>query len=407
MLADIDALKIKYANAPVTFIGVYSPKFENEKQSHNVRHALLRHEIRHPVVNDPEHTMWHQLGIRSWPTFVVVGPKGNMLFSVSGEGHRETADTYIKSILSFYEPSEFNETPLSLSLEANESSLLLYPGKVAIDSEGKRLMISDFNHNRILVTTLEGQMLEVIGSGERGFADGPYSEAAFFHPQGLAYHRDTLYVADTRNHAIRRIDLLTKQVSTIAGNGCQGRDYRGGHAGKDQVLSSPWDLTLGPQGDRLFIAMAGTHQIWMHELFSGRTRTFSGSGEEKNFNSDNLLLSGWAQPSGITYGDDHLYIADSESSSVRTIDLADHSSATLAGGDNQDSDNLFCYGDKDGQGSQARLQRPLGIAWISSLRKILIADTYNHRLKLLDPKSNTITSFACNGTPGCKDGPPR
>jgi thiol-disulfide isomerase/thioredoxin len=407
VLPDLAFLEEKYRNSPVVFIGVHSPKFANEKVSENILQAVLRYDIAHPVVNDPTMSMWKSLGISSWPTFVVVGPKGNLLFSLSGEGKREELDAYIAAVLDYYGSEAFSSNPLPLLLEKNrqhEGSSLKFPGKLAVDQDGKRLFISDSNHHRIVVVSIEGDLITVIGSGEEGLSDGAYRQACFKRPQGLAYADNQLFVADTENHAIRQIDLSKEMVMTIAGNGIQGNDYFGGGIGSKQQLSSPWDIAFDPTHKQLFIAMAGTHQIWTYEMGSHRSRVFSGTGKEQNLNSENPLQAAWAQPSGLSLGDGRLFIADSESSAIRCIELPAGRTSTLVGGDAFHPNNLFSFGDYDGVGEEAKLQHPLGVLWLPQLQRLVVADSYNHRLKVLDPKTRRIEAWVGMGRSGFRDG---
>lgn len=407
VLPDLAALEEKYADDPVVFIGVHSAKFDNEKDSENIRRAILRYEITHPVVNDPEMTLWRHIGVHSWPTFVVIGPSGHIIFSVSGEGQRETLDAMISTLLDYYPKESFDRTPPPIDLERDrlpQDLTLSFPGKLAVDPEGKRLFLSDSNHNRILITNLEGKVVDSIGKGIPGLVDGNFRNAQFFRLQGLAYYKDMLYVADTENHALRCVDLVEKQVTTLAGNGTQGRDYRGGGKGKEQALSTPWDVVINKEGDRLYIAMAGTHQIWTYEIPSGRTYSFSGSGAEQNLNSNSLMSAAWAQPSGLSLSEHFLYVADSESSSLRAIDLVKKRTETLAGGDFQHPGNLFCFGVQDGDWRQARFQHPLGVLWLDKEGVVLVADTYNHKIRAYDPRTKQVSTWAGSGTPGNQDG---
>jgi len=109
-----------------------------------------------------------------------------------------------------------------------------------------------------------------------GRKDGIFSESTFNSPQGVAIRNNIIYVADTENHLIRKIDLEAEMVSTVAGIGIQGTDKEGGAQGEEQPISSPWDVVFGTSGsevqtdDILWIAMAGTHQIWALLLDCGR-----------------------------------------------------------------------------------------------------------------------------------------
>jgi len=109
-----------------------------------------------------------------------------------------------------------------------------------------------------------------------------------------------------------------------------------------------------------------------------------------------LLEAGFAQPSGITTDGAALYTADSEANIIRAIDLTKGQVRTLVGGD------LFEFGDVDGRGDSVRLQHPLGIVALGD--KILIADTYNHKIKELDPKARSVKTFLGTGKPGQIDG---
>ena len=395
IIPDLKKLEAKYANQLVV-IGVHSAKFQNEKETENIRRIILRYEIEHPVYNDSEYAVWQSYGVRAWPTQVLIDPAGYVIGGVSGEGNYEVIDQAIaKTVEEFRKKGELKEEPLKLVLErAKVGDLpLAFPGKIVADANRQRLFIADSNHNRIVVTKLDGTLVETIGTGDDGAADGPFDKATFYRPQGMALAGDNLYVADTENHLLRRIDLKTRTVETIAGTGQQSREYFKTGPARTVALNSPWDLELI---DRvLYIAMAGPHQIWKMDLEKNEVSTFAGSGREARLDGP-LLKSGFAQPSGIATDGKNLYIADSESNIIRAIDILGGTVKTVVGGD------LFEFGDVDGSGDEVRLQHPLGV--ISFGDKILIADTYNHKIKQLDPKKETVTTLFGSGKPGQQDG---
>ena len=395
IIPDLKRLEHKYANELVV-IGVHSAKFENEKDTENIRRIILRYEIEHPVYNDADYKVWQSYGVRAWPTQVLIDPAGYVIGAVSGEGNYELIDQVIaKAVAEFRKRGELNEAPLRLALErAKVGELpLAFPGKILADARGDRLFIADSNHNRLVVTKLDGSLIETIGGGAPGANDGAFDKASFNRPQGLALDGDSLYVADTENHLIRRVDLKSKTVETVAGTGQQARDYFKQGAARTIALSSPWDLQLVER--RLYITMAGTHQIWKLDLDKEEVSTFAGSGREAREDGA-LLEAGFAQPSGITSDGKKLYIADSESNIIRAIDLASGQVETIVGGD------LFDFGDIDGSGDDVRLQHPLGV--VAFADKILIADTYNHKIKELDPKTRSVKTFLGTGKPGQSDG---
>eukprot|EP00741_Cyanophora_paradoxa_P008541 tig00001339_g8266.t1 len=413
VLPDLAYLEEKYRHEALAVVGVHSAKFDNEQDSANIREAVLRYEIEHPVVNDPAMRLWSRLGVDSWPTFALVSPRsGRVIARLSGEKQRDNLDAFIAAALQFY-AADLNAAPLPIALERDKGdarpapSTLRYPGKLAVDSAGGRLFVSDSNNNRIVITDAAGRFIDQVGSGEAGLQDGDFASARFYRPQGLAYDaaRDCLYVADTEAHALREVDLAAGRVRTLAGTGTQGRDYKGGRKGAAQELSSPWDVAV--RGGAVYVAMAGTHQIWAHELASGETRRVAGSGRELNANVSgrDLAEAAFAQPSGLAFdpATGVLYIADSESSSVRVVDEAGRATRTLVGGDPLLAANLFAFGDVDGSGSGARLQHPLGVC-CPETGLLYVADSYNHKIKRVDVASASIRTLAGTGKAGFRDG---
>ena len=395
IIPDLKKLEAKYPNELVV-IGVHSAKFQNEKETENIRRIILRYEIEHPVYNDSEFAVWSSYGVRAWPTQVLIDPAGYVVGAASGEGNYEIIDqTVAKLVEEFRKRGELNEQPLKLVLErAKVGDLpLAFPGKIIADAATDRLFIADSNHNRIVITKLDGTLIDTVGTADAGAADGAFDKATFNRPQGLALSGDNLYVADTENHLIRRVDLKARTVETIAGTGKQTREYFKSGPARTIALSSPWDLQLA--GQTLYIAMAGPHQIWKLDLDKNEVSTFAGSGREARIDGS-LNESGFAQPSGLAIIGQTLYVADSESNIIRGIDLITGQVKTLVGGD------LFEFGDVDGAGDNVRLQHPLGLLAYGD--KLLIADTYNHKIKELDPNKRRVTSLFGTGKPGQADG---
>jgi DNA-binding beta-propeller fold protein YncE len=395
IIPDLKKLEAKYPNQLVV-IGVHSAKFQNEKETENIRRIILRYEIEHPVYNDSEYAVWSSYGVHAWPTQVLIDPAGYVVGAASGEGNYEIIDqTIAKLVEEFRKRGELNEQPLNLVLErAKVGDLpLAFPGKILADAATDRLFIADSNHNRIVITKLDGTLIDTVGTADAGAADGTFDKATFNRPQGLALSGDSLYVADTENHLIRRVDLKSRTVETIAGTGQQSRERSPLGPAQQTALSSPWDLQL--VGQTLYIAMAGPHQIWKLDLDKKEVSTFAGSGREERTDGS-LTEAGFAQPSGLAVIDQTLYVADSESNIIRGIDLNSGQVKTLVGGD------LFEFGDKDGTGDGVRLQHPLGLLAYGD--KLLIADTYNHKIKELDPDKRRVTSLFGTGKPGQADG---
>jgi len=395
VLPDLAKLEKKYPNQLVV-IGVHSAKFESEKDTKNIRKAILRYEIAHPVVNDADHKIWDKYGVQSWPSMALIDTEGKLVGMTSGEGNLEILD---KAIAKLIEKAKTNKTldekPVRFDLvryREKGDTPLFFPGKILADAKSNRLVIADSTHHRIVITDLAGKGQLVIGTGTPGRKDGAFSEAQFDDPQGLALDGDTLYIADRKNHCIRAADLKAKTLSTIAGTGEQAQDTRAIETpapARTTGLNSPWDILL--VGKTLYIAMAGHHQIWAMDLDKKTVIPFSGDGRE-NIKDGPHYAARFAQPSGLATDGKFLYVADSEVSAIRKVPLDINGRVeTLVG------EGLFEFGDVDGTGKDVRLQHALAVAMHDG--KILIADTYNNKLKVLDPKTGECKSFV-----GGKDG---
>ena len=393
-------LERKYASELVV-VGVHSAKFPTEKETDSLTAAVRRCELDHPVINDAEFQVWQQYSCRAWPTLMFIDPRGNVIGKHEGELTFEQFDTLLGGMVAeFDEMGIMRRSPLPTTPPLQPENVLSFPGKVLSDEIGDRLFIADTNHNRIIVSSFDGNVQQVIGAGGEAMVDGSLSQSAFNHPQGMAIDGDVLYVADTENHAIRRVDLQSGQVETIAGTGEQGYERDGRRPGRSFSLSSPWDLAL--HNGVIYIAMAGIHQLWSLEMETGMVGAYAGSGREA-ITDGPLATSALAQPSGITVGDDgsdgkRLYFADSETSAIRNCDLDGNGSVrTLIGL------GLFEFGDVDGDDFRVRMQHPIGITHHDGI--LYVADTYNHKIKRVLPKIRSAFTVTGTGSPGHVDGP--
>ena len=388
-------LEQKYAGE-LAVVGVHSAKFNAEKSTDNVRRAILRYEIEHPVINDADFIVWQQYAVRAWPTLMFIGPDGKVVGKHEGEFPIEALDNLLATMIDEYDRTEeIDRRPLGFALESEKESQrpLSFPGKVLASEHG--LFISDSNHNRIVWTDLEGNVRAIIGSGERGLKDGAANDARFYDPQGCDLDWPRLYVADTKNHAIRQIDLESLSVRTLAGTGLQSRGFHPGGNGRFVALNSPWDVIK--VGDYLYIAMAGFHQLWKLNLNSRETSVHAGNGRERIVDGP-LAQAELAQPSGIATDGQTLFFADSETSSIRSAAINPMGSVkSIVGLD------LFTFGDVDGIGKDVRLQHPIGVELYDGA--LWVTDTYNNKIKRLEPVTGACQSVFGSGTAGHEDGP--
>jgi thiol-disulfide isomerase/thioredoxin len=393
VLPELKLLENKFPELVV--IGVHSAKFHNERILDGIKQAILRYDIERPVIVDNDFEIWKTYGIDSWPSFILIGPDRQIIGRASGEGIFERLNAVMNTLIDTYQKAgrlDRNRISFPLLKASVPETVLRFPGKIEVDPLTPRLFISDSNHNRILVASPEGEVKDVIGSGREGSDDGTFEDCSFFRPQGTAFdgERNCLYIADTENHLLRKADLAKRNVSTLAGSKRTGLPQKG-RSIRQSGLNSPWDLII--LEDQLYVAMAGSHQIWRMDLNSNQIEIFAGTGEEGITDGPRTKAT-LAQPSGITTDGHSIYFLDSEASALRMIE--DGVVTTLIG------KGLFVFGDTDGLFPEARLQHPIGIYYHS--HALYIADSYNHKLKKADLRTREVSTLVGDGQAGRNDG---
>ena len=394
---DLERLEEEFGHS-LAVIGVHSGKYSEEQTDAAVAEAVARYGLKHAVVNDPEFVVWRQWGARAWPTVVLIDPRGNIVGGRAGEGVYPAFKPVMDGLYAeFWHLGLIDETPLPLALASSVASTFLsFPSEVLADEAGDRLFIADAGHHRIVVTDLDGRVRRSFGTGEPGLADGNPAQARFRDPQGLALSPDggTLWVADTRNHALRAIDLASGRTTTIAGTGEQVRSLVEGLDATETGLNSPWDIHY--HDGSLYIAMAGSHQLWALDLELGYLSVFAGTRRENIDDGHRLREATLAQPSGITGDGEWLYWVDAESSSLRRVPLAGTGDVeTIIG------TGLFDWGDADGPADSAQIQHAQGLALGEGV--IYLADTYNHKVRAYDIAGDAVRTVAGAGERGWLD----
>jgi DNA-binding beta-propeller fold protein YncE len=385
--------------AELVVIGVHSAKFPAEKRSENLRKAVLRHRLEHPVVNDADFAVWQGYGVRAWPTLMFLDPRGYVYAKHEGEFPLDPVRNLLRDMIAEYDAEGLiDRTSLPLTPIAEPDGVLRFPGKVLADAANDRLFVANSGHNRVVIATLDGKIGRTIGSGEAGLMDGGPELARFNEPQGMALSPDgrTLYVADRANHSLRAIDLADGRVTTVAGTGERG-NARGGGPGTETALASPYDVVF--REELLWIAMAGTHQLWTFDPATGIARPGAGTGVE-SIHDGPLAEATFAQTQGITALDGVLYVADSETSAVRRVSPAEDRVRRLVGR------GLFDFGDVDARGDSVRLQHVEGVAATEENGEpvVYLADTYNDKIKRLHPATREVTTIAGGAGHGLIDG---
>ena len=449
-------------------IGVHSGKFRAERITANIAQAVQRLGVVHPVVNDRQYRVWRAFGVNAWPTLVLIDAAGGIAGVLPGEIQADDLALAIAELATEEDTQgSLDRASPGLSLSLGVRGALRFPSRVLALPAG-RLFVADSGHDRIIEVQVEvegvhepsaaatrretssavtmpqasaaadcvgdrsavtlpvARVLRVIGSGERGNVDGALAGARFDHPQGMALASaggrepgawpaaaipdrslpltaGTLYIADAGNHTVRIVDLANGEVATLAGTGRQARRFNVPGTGTDAALSSPWDVALVPDGDRpeaLIVAMAGMHQLWRIDLGSRAVQPWAGTGRE-DITDGPAFRATLAQTTGLALAGPRLYFVDPESSAVRFAEPATDPQrsphvTTLVGR------GLFEFGDQDGQGGHARLQHPYDLAFRAGV--LYVADTYNNKIKRLDPSNRQLTTFLGSGEEGHEDG---
>ncbi|MGG8409401.1 NHL domain-containing thioredoxin family protein [Streptomyces sp. 12297] len=387
VLDELRELEEKHRDT-VVIIGVHSPKFVHEAEHQAVVDAVERYEVHHPVLDDPDLATWKQYAVRAWPTLVVIDPEGYVVAQHAGEGHAHAIERLVEELEAEHEAKgTLRRGDGPYVAPEPVATDLRFPGKALLLPSGN-FLVSDSTRHALVELAPDGEsVVRRIGSGERGFGPDAFSE-----PQGLALLPDgDVIVADTVNHALRRLDPATGEVTTVAGTGrqwWQGSPTSGPALETD--LSSPWDVAWW-QG-KVWIAMAGVHQLWTYDPEAGTVQVAAGTTNEGLV--DGPAAEAWfAQPSGLAAAGDRLWIADSETSALRYVERTEdgedggYAVRTAVG------TGLFDFGHRDGPAGQALLQHPLGVTALPD-GSVAVCDTYNHALRRYDPATGEVTTLA-------------
>ncbi|MDT4937512.1 MAG: hypothetical protein QOG80_1183 [Pseudonocardiales bacterium] len=409
VLDELRPLESKYADI-LTVIGVHSPKFAHEAQPDAVAAAVARYEIHHPVLNDPQLTLWQQYAVRAWPTLVLIDPEGYVVAQAAGEGQVSALDLMIATLAAehdargtlrhgaaAYRPPE----PRPSTLRFPAKAIVLPAARTGRDTDS--LLVADAGHHQLVELALDGEtVLRRIGSGLRGRTDGAAATASFAEPNGLALLADGLapydvVVADTANHVLRGVQLSDGAVVAavdLPAALASARTITGAVPG----VLSPWDVAWWPALGRLVVAAAGVHLLLSVDPANGAAEVLAGTTVEGL--RDGPALDGWlAQPSGLAVDGDRVWFVDSETSALRYLTVQGELHTVVGEG-------LFDFGHVDGPASVARLQHPLGVTLLPSptgaaptggatpIGSVAVLDTYNGAVRRWDGSAGTLTTLA-------------
>ena len=385
VLDELRALEHQHPDT-VVVVGVHSPKFVHEAEHQAVVDAVERYGVEHPVLDDPELATWKQYAVRAWPTLVVIDPEGYVVAQHAGEGHVHAIDRLVTELEEEHAAKgTLRRGDGPYVAPEPEPTTLRFPGKAVLLPSGN-FLVSDTTRHQLVELGPDGEsVVRRIGQGDRGATDSTSVRSRFNEPQGLALLPDgSVVVADTVNHMLRRFDPESGRTTTLAGTGFQWMqgDATSG-PGREVNLSSPWDVAYWH--GKVWIAMAGVHQLWTYDPDDGTVAVAAGTTNEGLVDGPGPE-SWFAQPSGLAATDDRLWVADSETSALRWVDR-DGAVHTAVG------TGLFDFGHRDGAAGQALLQHPLGVTALPD-GSVAVSDTYNHALRRYDPATGEVTTLA-------------
>jgi thiol-disulfide isomerase/thioredoxin len=390
VLDELRPLEEKY-DGELVVIGVHSPKFVHEADAAALAAAVERYDVSHPVLDDPELVTWQNYTARAWPTLVLIDPEGYVVAQYAGEGHAHAIDALVAELRDEHlRKGTLQPGDSPYVAPTPRSGDLRFPAKaLRLDNGG--FLVADAGHHALVELAEDAEsVVRRIGSGTRGLVDGPAEQAQLNEPNGLcALPSDVaatvgydVVVADTVNHALRGVVLATGEVRTLAGNGKQLFREVSSTNGDTVSLSSPWDVAWWE--GLVWIAMAGIHELWTFDPVTGQVEVAAGTSNEGLL--DGPLPDAWfAQTSGFAAAGARLWLADSETSSLRYVEGGQVHTVVGKG--------LFDFGFQDGPGDDALLQHPLGVTALPD-GSVAVCDTYNGAVRRYDPATGEVSTIA-------------
>lgn len=236
--------------------------------------------------------------------------------------------------------------------------------------------------------TLSGTTSTLAGSGAAGFADDAGASAQFNSPYAITSDGTHVFVADSLNHRIRKIEIATGLVSTLAGDGT-GAYFDG--VGAAAQFNNPSGITC--DGTNLYVADTGNHRIRKIVIATGLVTTLAGDGTNA-FLDGSGIGARFNTPYGLSTDSVFVYVADTLNQRIRKIHIATTQVTTLAG------DGTGGY--LDAIGASARFNTPAGV--VRAGTQLYVADLGNNRIRSVDLTSGAVATVIGDGTAGYLDG---
>ena len=252
------------------------------------------------------------------------------------------------------------------------------PHEVQVDAIGNLYIADTRNHRVGRIDAETGRWKTIAGTGEKGFSGdgGLAADATLDQAYSIAVDQDELFIADLGNHRIRRVDLRAGTIDTVCGTGKNALPTDGELA-IEQPLADP--RSISADKENLWIVLRGGNSVWRMSRSDGRIHHVAGTGEQgSSGDGDDATKATFRGPKGITVDPGvAVYIADTENHAIRRIDLANGIITTVVGVIGTPGYN----GDGD-QPTTRLLRRPHGVCLLPG-GDLLIGDSENHRLRIV------------------------
>lgn len=278
---------------------------------------------------------------------------------------------------------------------STQGNPLYGPNGMCISPDGTTLYVVDYTAHQIKkVVISSGSTITIAGSGTNGFADGAALTSQFSNPAGIKISSDgtTLYIADNGNCLIRKLSLSTNTVTTIAGV-YNAFAYSDNADGLQAQFNQPIDIAIAPGDSVLYVSDSENHLVRKVNLVTTAVTTVAGSPGSYGSVDGTGMAAKFRNPNGLSLAADGLtlFIADAGNHKIRKINLANNLVTTLAGiGAAGSSDNAV--------GTLAAFNTPKGVATLPNGSVVYISDTFNSIIRMIDVATTSVTTIAGGGS---------
>ena len=287
-LAYLEKLKewARHYHMNMVVVGLYAPKFDGEKVEVFLEALIAKYELELPVFMDEQALYRKIYGLKKEPGLVVFDQLGRRRSIGFGNIDLKATHELCVSLMNQGIQAKLNRTSNTILLgrKPSKESFLKNPSRVAKWGE-QGLVISDTGHHRIVISSLDGKILNVVGSSEEGDVDGDFRNAQFRYPSAIAVFGELVFVADSGNHKIKCLDLASKTVRSVVGTGLLNFHQTVAHRGGRLSLAYPMGLSMLKEDGKEYLLISNTasRQILKYDIRKDEVHSYIGNGRDRFF----------------------------------------------------------------------------------------------------------------------------